>query len=113
MLRRAPLMLALAWLAAQGCRAAAQPAGTDAGASNILQNTLGLYGVQMPPPDAGITPSSCVGYGASCETPKTCCSQQCIDGRCGDGTIACKPPGSPCSGPSQCCSAFCETGVCQ
>jgi hypothetical protein len=106
--------IALAVLVGEGCQALAQtPNSTDAGPPNVLQNTMGLYGVQMPSPDAGVTPASCHPYGATCATPKECCSQQCTNGMCGDGAVSCRPPGTPCRVGPECCSTFCEMNVCR
>ena len=106
------LFIAMA-LAAAGCTALAQGPTVDAGSPNVLQSTLGMYGVALPSLDAGITPSSCKPYGMLCATPKECCSQQCTNGACGDGANACRPPGTPCGAATECCSAFCELNVCR
>src|SRR5690349_7763550 len=84
---------------------------TDGG--TVLQNTMALYGVSLPSPDAGTTPSSCRAYGEGCGAPMECCSRICTDARCGDGARSCRTPGTPCNAAVECCSAFCEVGICR
>lgn len=109
---RGPALTVILTLFALGAGVAAAQEEPDGGRT-AFELIMGQAGAVLPSPDAGVTPASCRPFGAECGAPLDCCSQQCANGRCGDGARSCRESGLACGDSADCCSRFCVEGSCQ